>query len=311
MIVTISQAADIILKGGILAIPTETVYGLAADAFNVLAVKKTFEAKGRPADNPLIVHISNLKQMHLLCDDTPEMADLITTSFWPGPLTIVLNKKQTVPDVVTGGLHSVAIRMPDHPTALELIEQTGPLTAPSANKSGRPSATRPEHITSDFGKSMPILEGNSPGLGIESTVLDLRSDTPLILRPGSITVELIEEKTGIHVLPYTSKSEGLENSPGTRYTHYRPAANVQIIDHIPTHIEGNIYYIIHSSTDSAPLPNVYNYLGDFDKLAQDLYDHFRQADHLGYSQIMLEELPDDKKKPIISALRDRISRASS
>jgi L-threonylcarbamoyladenylate synthase len=171
------KAVELIRAGDVVAIPTETVYGLAADAFNISAVKKTFEVKGRPPDNPLIVHISRTEQLDEIADEIPEDAFKLAETFWPGPLTLVLKKKPIVPDIVTGGLNTVAVRMPDHPLTRKLIEQTGPLTAPSANRSGRPSPTRPEHIREDFGSTVHILEGGSAKLGLESTVLDMSGGT--------------------------------------------------------------------------------------------------------------------------------------
>lgn len=311
MIVSVEKASMLIKDGHIVAIPTETVYGLAADAFNILAVKKTFEIKGRPPDNPLIVHISNIEQLNRLSDEIPAIAYKLADVFWPGPLTLVIKKKPAVPDIVTGGLHSVAVRMPDHQQALELIEKTGPLTAPSANKSGRPSATRPGHIENDFGNAMPILEGASPGLGIESTVLDIRSDRLSILRPGFITAKMIREQTKLNVDISDSKSLHDSASPGTRYTHYKPAADVKIIPEMPVQPEPDCYYIFHSLSEFPDRPNIHNYRGDFEKFGRDLYDHFRQADHQNYSQILIEELPHEDVHPLIPALNDRIGRASS
>ncbi|MCC5941070.1 MAG: threonylcarbamoyl-AMP synthase [Balneolaceae bacterium] len=311
MIVSVQKAADIIKDGGIVAIPTETVYGLAADAFNVEAVKKTFDTKGRPADNPLIVHISRLEQLELLTDHIDQTTEKITKSFWPGPLTIVIHKKSSVPDIVTGGLDSVAVRMPNHPDTLELINQTGPVTAPSANRSGSPSATRPAHVENDFGSEFPVLEGVYPSLGIESTVLDIRTEPLTILRPGAVTAEMIESATGLKVKSAEKSSDMKRHSPGSRYTHYKPAARVEIILDKPDKMDRNSTYIFHSNNMPRSQASVYNYLGNFDKLAHDLYDHFRQADHSGHSQIFIEKLPDSQKSSIISALKDRIERASS
>lgn len=311
MIISVSEAADIIKKGDLIAIPTETVYGLAADAFNVEAVKKTFEIKGRPADNPLIVHISSADQLKLLLKTFDPVIKNLSQTFWPGPLTLVAEKKSSVPDIVTGGLSSVAVRMPDHPRTRALIEKTGPLTAPSANRSGSPSATRPAHIEDDFGVSFPVLKGKHPSLGIESTVIDTRQLPLTILRPGAITAEMIEAKTGLKVQTAEKNSDSNQHSPGTRYTHYKPVANVKIMDSTPIKIEHDATYIFHSPDKPLTQKNIYNYLGNFDKLARNLYDHFRQADHSGHSQIFIENLPENQKSSIVSALKDRINRASS
>jgi len=311
MIVSVEKAAGIIKKGELVAIPTETVYGLAADAFNVNAVKNTFKQKGRPADNPLIVHISSTDQLELLTVFVSEAAKTIAESFWPGPLTIVINKRVNVPDVITGGLASVAVRMPEHPETLALINKTGPLTAPSANMSGSPSATRAVHIENDFGVDFPILEGQAPSLGIESTVLDIREEPFTILRPGAVTAAMIESQTGFKVQSSEKKLNSDKHSPGMRYTHYKPAAKVSVIDEIPSELKSNITYIFHSAETSESGESVYNYKGDFNKLAHNLYDHFRQADYLGHSQIFIEKLPDDENSSILFALKDRVSRASN
>lgn len=311
MIVSVEKAAEIIKKGELVAIPTETVYGLAANAFNIDAVKKTFHQKGRPADNPLIVHISSTDQLELLTDTVPGAAKKIAASFWPGPLTIVIDKKTNVPDVVTGGLNSVAVRMPDHPETLGLINSTGPLTAPSANRSGSPSATRTKHIEHDFGNDFPILEGQSPSLGIESTVLDIREEPFTILRPGAVTAEMIESRTGFKVKSSEKKTDSEKHSPGMRYTHYKPTASVSVIEEIPSKLQRNSTYILHSAGTPHSGEIVYNYNGDFNKLAHNLYDHFRQADYLGHSQIFIEILPDDENSSILFALKDRILRASN
>jgi L-threonylcarbamoyladenylate synthase len=194
----IDEAAQIILDGGLVAFPTETVYGLGANALDPEAVAKIFSAKGRPSDNPLIVHIARASNIGELTPVlTPEIVRIID-NFWPGPLTIVLPKKASVPDITTGGLNTVAIRMPDNPIALELIKRAGcPIAAPSANISGRPSPTKGEHVVKDMdGKIDAILIGDDCRIGIESTVLDLTGDIPTILRPGFITPEDIEAVIG-------------------------------------------------------------------------------------------------------------------
>lgn len=306
-----SKAAELIRKGEIVAIPTETVYGLAADAFNIQAVLNTFKAKGRPADNPLIVHISNMEQLKSVTINPPQYTFILAKAFWPGPLTLVLQKHKNVPDIVTGGLSTVAVRMPDHPLTLEMIERSGPITAPSANRSGSPSPTRAEHVKNDYPKSLPILDGGISRIGIESTVLDLTGgDHPVILRPGAITAELIKEKTGIIVS--TIEKFDFQNStksPGMRYTHYKPAANVEWLGSESKKIDSNSYYIFHSDLAHQKGSNTFHYNGDFESLARDLYDHFRTADHLSYPNIKIEPLPDLSFDPLLPALMDRISKA--
>ncbi len=310
MITIPSKAAEIIKNGEIVAIPTETVYGLAADAFNIQAVLKTFEAKGRPADNPLIIHISNLDQLKRIAINLPEIALTLANSFWPGPLTLVLQKHSNVPDIVTGGLPTVAVRMPDHPLTLEMIHLSGPVTAPSANRSGNPSPTRAEHVQNDYQNSVPVLNGGISRIGIESTVLDLTGDQPVILRPGAITAEIIKNKTGISVSVLENRdNKNRTKSPGTRYTHYKPVATVEWLESETKINDTNTYYIFHSDLIFKPAPNIFYYKGDFDSMARDLYDHFRTADHLSFSHIKIEPLPDLNVSPLIHALIDRISKA--
>lgn len=241
----IDEAAQIIINGGLVAFPTETVYGLGANAMDPEAIAKIFSAKGRPADNPLIVHIARASNIGELTPVlTPEIIRIID-NFWPGPLTIVLTKKASVPDITTGGLKTVAVRMPDDPIALELIKKAGcPIAAPSANISGRPSPTKGEHVVEDMdGKIDAILLGDDCRIGIESTVLDLTGDIPMILRPGIITADNIEAVIGrkVEMDPSLnsrknffsdSENEGdlAPKSPGMKYKHYAPKAEMLIIE---------------------------------------------------------------------------------
>ncbi|MDD2504191.1 MAG: L-threonylcarbamoyladenylate synthase [Clostridia bacterium] len=240
----IDKAAQIIIDGGLVAFPTETVYGLGANALDPEAVAKIFAAKGRPADNPLIVHIARASNIGELTPVlTPEIIRIID-SFWPGPLTIVLPKKENVPDITTGELKTVAIRMPDNPVALELIKKAGcPVAAPSANVSGRPSPTKGEHVVEDLdGKIDAILIGDDCRVGIESTVLDLTGDSPTILRPGIITAESIEAVIGkkVEMDPALNQRKDIfgdgededliPKAPGMKYKHYAPNAEMLIIE---------------------------------------------------------------------------------
>ncbi len=231
----ILEAANIIRNGGTVAFPTETVYGLGADALNKNAVFHIFEAKGRPADNPLIVHVDSIKSCLKLVKNIPEKALLLMDEFWPGPLTIVMERKESVPDITTGGLDTVAIRMPENSFALELIRLSGkPLAAPSANLSGRPSPTSAEHVISDLsGKIDAIVDGGQVSIGLESTVIDVTCDPPAILRPGKISKEDIEEHVGEVKIAYDDKvhheSETVR-SPGMKYTHYSPDSTVILVE---------------------------------------------------------------------------------
>jgi L-threonylcarbamoyladenylate synthase len=225
----IKKAAEIIKSGGVVAFPTETVYGLGANAYDEQAVKKIFELKGRPQDNPLIVHISKKQDVYIVAREIPEKAKVLIREFWPGPLTLVLPKNPSIPDIVTAGLDTVAVRMPDHPIALKLIRLSGvPIAAPSANISGKPSATQPEHIKKYFGEKVFLIEGKVK-IGIESTVLDLTEDVPKILRPGVITKEMIERKIGKVELVEYKKADFTPKSPGLKYRHYTPDAELILI----------------------------------------------------------------------------------
>ncbi len=194
----IEEAAEILQQGGLVAFPTETVYGLGGNALDPSASMRIYAAKGRPSDNPLIVHIAEKSDVWELAAEVPETAIMLMEAFWPGPLTIILRKKNIVPDETTGGLSTVAIRMPSHPAAMEMIRKSGIyVAAPSANRSGRPSPTTARHVEEDLdGRIEMILDGGPVGIGIESTIVDLTGDTPMILRPGFITREMLQAVIG-------------------------------------------------------------------------------------------------------------------
>ncbi|PXF61906.1 MAG: threonylcarbamoyl-AMP synthase [Candidatus Methanogaster sp.] len=224
----IGRAAGTIIKeGGTVAFPTETVYGLGADALNPDAVGKIFEAKARPPDNPLIVHISSTEQLHDLVEDIPARAFDLMDAFWPGPLTMIFKRKEVVPEIITAGLDTVAVRMPDNPIALLLIEEAGtPIAAPSANRSGMPSPTTTQHVISDLdGRIDAVIDGGAVKIGVESTVVDMTSETPVLLRPGGIGIDEISDVIGKVAIGYLDRllEEGeVARSPGMRYTHYSP-----------------------------------------------------------------------------------------
>ncbi len=229
-------ATDILKNGGLVAFPTETVYGLGGDGLREDAAKKIYAAKGRPSDNPLIIHISNMDMLNKLVTDIPEKAKLLAKQFWPGPLTMIFPKSENVPMGTTGGLNTVAVRMPNHPVALALIEQSGVcIAAPSANTSGRPSPTLANHVYEDMdGKIEMILDGGKVGIGIESTIVDLTEDVPVILRPGFITKAMLEEVIGaveIDKAILASPDKNLiPKAPGMKYKHYAPKADLIIFE---------------------------------------------------------------------------------
>ena len=229
------EAAEIIRDGGLVAFPTETVYGLGANALDKDAAGKIFEAKGRPADNPLIAHIADIDMLSAIVDraDMSEQALSLIKKFWPGPLTLIFKKASSVPDIVSGGLNTVAVRMPDNKAALDLIRAAGvPIAAPSANVSGRPSPVSALHVKADLdGKIDMILDGGNANVGLESSILDLSGTTATLLRPGAVTVEMLEEVLGSVVLGYDLSIETDESpkAPGMKYIHYAPNAKITVV----------------------------------------------------------------------------------
>lgn len=230
------EAADLIRKGEVVAFPTETVYGLGADAFNPSAVQKIFDAKGRPGDNPLIVHVAEKEEAFKLAKSIPEKALELMEVFWPGPLTLVFPALSTIPSVTTGGLDTVGIRMPSHETARALIRASGvPIAAPSANTSGKPSPTTAAHVLEDMEGKIPlILDGGSSEVGLESTVLSCVEEPFTLLRPGGISREMIEAVVGpIAVDPAVTRTlapDERPKAPGMKYKHYAPRAEVIVVE---------------------------------------------------------------------------------
>ncbi len=302
----IKEATHIIKKGGIVAFPTETVYGLGADAWNASAIAKVFKAKGRPSDNPLIVHVSSEEDIHDFAIDIPEKAHLLIEKFWPGPLTIVLKKRNEVLDAVTAGLDTVALRMPDNEIALALIKKTGPVVAPSANHSGKPSPTKAKHVLADFGDEIPIMDGKATAIGLESTVIDLTDVFPAILRPGSISRKEIEDVLGVFV--EESFFHHLKNpkSPGQKYSHYKPSAKVRWLQPEERIEENHILYLIQNYSGS--FANVVVYNQNLDLFAKEIYDRFRQADLEGFEEVAIEPI-HEYQADIKSALLNRIQKA--
>ena len=232
---SIARAADLLKSGGTVAIPTETVYGLAASAYDENAVKKVFEAKGRPQDNPLIVHSADISVLTEIARDIPESAYKCAELFWPGPLTMIFNKSDIVPYGTTGGLDTVAVRMPVDEIAREVIDAGGGyIAAPSANTSGRPSPTTAQHVAEDLtGRVDMIVDGGAVEIGVESTILDVTVEPPMILRPGAITKEMFEEVIGEVTVDRTlirPDSKQVPKAPGMKYRHYAPKADLTIIE---------------------------------------------------------------------------------
>ncbi|SHD76582.1 tRNA(NNU) t(6)A37 threonylcarbamoyladenosine modification; threonine-dependent ADP-forming ATPase [[Clostridium] ultunense Esp] len=229
----ILEGAKFIKEGKLVAFPTETVYGLGANGLNEEAVKEIFVAKGRPQDNPLILHVSSIEDIRPLVKSVSKEAEILMKKFWPGPLTLLFKKSKKVPNIITAGLDTVAIRMPNNPIALGLIKNSGmPIAAPSANTSGKPSPTSADHVIEDlYGKVHMIIDGGSTGVGLESTVLDLTEEIPMILRPGAITLEdlqsiipNVEEDLSI----IKNSNDIVPKSPGQKYRHYAPKADMLV-----------------------------------------------------------------------------------
>jgi len=229
------QAGEIIKAGGLVAFPTETVYGLGGDALNPDSSRKIYEAKGRPSDNPLIVHICRMEDLPYLVKEIPEAAKKLADAFWPGPLTMIFRKSPAVPTETTGGLATVAVRMPSHKTALSFIREAGGyVAAPSANRSGKPSPTCAKYVEEDMaGRIEMILDGGDVEIGLESTIVDMTEEIPVILRPGYITKEMLEEALGSVREDGTMMSDEsgqAPKAPGMKYRHYEPKGSLVIVD---------------------------------------------------------------------------------
>ena len=233
-VLALQEAGSILQKGGLVAFPTETVYGLGGDALNPESSRKIYAAKGRPSDNPLIIHIANIEALHLIVKEVNDKVKKVAESFWPGPLTIILPKSDAVPEETTGGLQTVAVRLPSHPVACKLIEYAGGyVAAPSANVSGKPSPTLAKYVIEDMdGRIDMIIDGGEVGIGLESTIVDLTVDPPQILRPGYITQEMLNEVLGQVDVDKTilDNSSGLApKAPGMKYRHYAPKGDLTLV----------------------------------------------------------------------------------
>jgi len=325
----IAKAAALIESGELVAFPTETVYGLGANALSDDAVKKIFKAKRRPADNPLILHVASIEQaetLGVINDDAKQLME----KFWPGPFTVVVRKKPIVPDLVTAGLDTVGIRMPKNKGILEVIKRTGlPIAAPSANLSGSPSPTEAFHVETDMTGRVPlILDGGHTEYGLESTVCDLTGETPLILRPGGVTAEQIKEAAGrveisAHVLSPLASGEAAA-SPGMKYSHYAPKAQVIVVKgesentaaYIRSRYEKDVKKgenpIIFCYKEDEPLYPGLNLIKqgerrDMNQVAQSLFKNLRDVDDKGYTKVYFEAVPETG---IGLAVMNRIIRAA-
>lgn len=333
----ITKASAILKRGGLVAFPTETVYGLGGDGLDEEAAHRIYSAKGRPSDNPLIIHIADTGALKDLARDIPESAYRLAEAFWPGPLTMILRKSGIVPYKTTGGLETVAVRMPSHPVAHELIARSGIyIAAPSANLSGRPSPTRGEHVAEDMaGRIDMIIDGGAIEIGIESTIVDLTAPVPMILRPGYITAEMIKEVLGEvcfdrTVLTHTMTKDK-PKAPGMKYRHYAPKAELAIVegenDRVVEKInaltaqykaEGKRVGILSSSENAARYRGDYTAVvgsrQDEKEIAAHLFDVLRSFDHENVDVILSEgfserEFGQAVMNRLIKAAGHRIIRA--
>jgi L-threonylcarbamoyladenylate synthase len=296
----IARASKLISNGEIVAFPTETVYGLGANALDPLAISKIYQMKGRPSDNPLIVHVADMKTLRRLVNEISPRDMRIIKKFWPGPVTLVLKKSKIVPKITTGGLGTIAVRMPRNKIALALIKRSGfPIAAPSANISGRPSPTNASHVKDDLdGKVKMILDGGNTEIGIESTVIDMTLRTPVILRPGGISKESIEDEIGkVHfhdsLLGPRTSTKKINKSPGMKYRHYSPNARVVIVEGSRIRAKAKIIELTEKLKDEGKKvsimtaskslkPNVDSvlYMGNtLDTIARNLFANLRKADN--------------------------------
>lgn len=248
----IQRAGQIVRQGGLVAFPTETVYGLGADALNPEAARKIYQAKGRPSDNPLIIHVACKDSVNKIVSHISKEAQMLMEQFWPGPMTLIMPKADCVPEETTGGLQTVAVRMPNHSIALALIEASGGyVAAPSANTSGRPSPTKAEHVKEDMeGKIDCILDGGEVGIGIESTIVDLSGEFPMILRPGAITKEMLEAVVGtveVDRAMISDSSDVKPKAPGMKYRHYAPKAELIVVQGMSDNVVSEINRLARAS----------------------------------------------------------------
>ena len=320
----ISLATQYLEQGEVVAFPTETVYGLGANALEATAVLKIFKAKNRPADNPLIVHVATIDQVQSIAFVTPQAEKLIS-AYWPGPMTLVLKKKSCIPNVVSANLDSVGIRMPSHPVALSLLKACNlPLAAPSANTSTRPSPTTADHVLKDMQGRIPmVLDGGACDVGVESTVIDATQTCPVILRPGAITEQMVEKVCGSVAIapnimrPLQADEKAL--SPGMKHKHYAPKAKMTIyqgdknavIAQIKKDYNHHPKTMIFCTTGNLPAYEGYNVLSmgnDANQVAQNLFSLLRQMDDESMEYILAEGLVEEG---VGLAVMNRMARAAS
>ena len=328
----LQEACKILQQGGLVAFPTETVYGLGGDALRPEASAKIYEAKGRPSDNPLIVHIADMEALEDVAQNIPEAAYKLARHFWPGPLTMIFSKKEKVPKSTTGGLDTVAVRMPSHPIARALIRESGVyIAAPSANTSGRPSPTKAEHVQEDLdGRIDMIIDGGAVGIGLESTIVDMSTGIPTIQRPGYITKEMLEEVLGqVQVDPAILARKIDPNivakAPGMKYRHYAPKGQMTIVEGDTEKVieaintfcrdkmkEGRSVAVIATEETRGryQCDNIRS-IGSRrteGSIAAGLYDILREMDHIGAEYIFAESFEQDS---LGKAIMNRMLKAAA
>ena len=321
----IKEAGEIIKQGGLVAFPTETVYGLGGDALNPESSKKIYAAKGRPSDNPLIVHIYRLEDLDRIVKNVSEDAKKVMDAFWPGPLTLIFEKTDVVPKETTGGLDTVAVRFPIHPTAMAFIEAAGGfVAAPSANLSGRPSPTLAKYVCEDLnGRVDMIIDGGNIPIGLESTIVDMTSEVPMILRPGFVSKEMLEEVLGeVKVDPTILDANSTERpkAPGMRYRHYAPKADMAIVRGEDEKVSARINEMAKEHKECTVIcvdEHVKDYPGlniknvgsakDSNEIASNLYKILRECDDEGVEFILSESFSD---KGIGAAVMNRLIKAA-
>ena len=310
----ISGAATNLLAGNLVAFPTETVYGLGADALNKQAVARVYQVKGRPADHPLIVHLHSMQVMGQWVEDVPEYAIALGRDFWPGPMTLIFKRSSLAQDFITGGQDTVGIRIPNHVVALALLEAFHNLggrgiAAPSANRFGHVSPTTAKAVSEELAQYLQpedqVMDGGPCAVGVESTIIDCTGDVPRVLRPGAITEEMIKESTGLSATTTKSSDESeIIRVSGSLEKHYAPAAKV-LLDQIPVAGQGFI------ASSRRVTPTGVTRLAEpknTDEFARDLYTALRKADELGLKEVVVEQPQGDG---IAIAIRDRLMRASN
>ncbi|MBS0612433.1 MAG: threonylcarbamoyl-AMP synthase [Proteobacteria bacterium] len=315
----IEEAVEVLRAGGVVAFPTETVYGLGANAANPAAVRKIFELKGRPPDHPVIVHLDDPRYLHRWVRDIPSCAQALAEEFWPGPLTLIYPKADNVNNLVTGGQDSIGIRVPSHPLAQQLLNAFGGgLAAPSANRYGRLSPTRPEHVREEFGDEVQlILDGGESLIGLESTIVSCLNDKPVLLRPGFITLSQLTAVVGpVQLRDAAAAEQGLPHAPGDRPQHYAPLTPLEIVPiedlerragEFTDRNEKVAVLALRPPLQTRRYMTWVNAGKKAETYAHNLYNHLRRLDRAGCVRILVQEVPDDERW---AAVRDRLQRAS-